>query len=360
MSGKQKQRLIETLVCVLCIAYMYLCGKRTDGLFLYKFTTFIPIVFAIVMTFLMRDVWFRIILYPITIFAGYAMIILRFDNQNLIGWDDFWQDPTGPIAPIFLVVFLLILHRKLVGKPEFITFPPAKEPTTVQYRWDIIFGILLPLICLIADPVVFKTWTLRDVAFLGSFRTVCYLIILIGIIIQSYVLIRHPCSVVLAGILFAGSIFSFALGYFLLPVSIIGLIMVIGIFGFIPFFTSFVLLRNAYRVFRNSFNKEQSIQHISICGIIFIIALFSPILVQVTFNDYLHNQVEIILHGTPDEAKDAGKILKRFQLIDDKDVTRDIAFHTFVETNSTKLKLVSDIYKDITGETLMQSRNQLD
>jgi hypothetical protein len=50
--------------------------------------------------------------------------------------------------------------------------------------------------------------------------------------------------------------FASLLGLFLLPMSVIGLAMLIGILGFTPFVTAFVFSRNMVRAFRSSLERK--------------------------------------------------------------------------------------------------------
>jgi hypothetical protein len=63
----------------------------------------------------------------------------------------------------------------------------------------------------------------------------------------SFYRVTGRASSFLAGILFCGAAFSFLLGVVMLPLSLIGLLLIIGVFGFTPFVTSLIFLRNAVR-----------------------------------------------------------------------------------------------------------------
>jgi hypothetical protein len=56
---------------------------------------------------------------------------------------------------------------------------------------------------------------------------------------------RSRVSALAAGVLFAGGGASLVLGVLMLPFTVIGLFMVVGVFGFTPFFTGFAFLRTA-------------------------------------------------------------------------------------------------------------------
>jgi hypothetical protein len=122
--------------------------------------------------------------------------------------------------------------------------------TTPQLVFDIIFGVALPLLCIGCDLVYgFGLFNPRGLlsGYLWEYNMYCYFEIGIGVIAMTHYLCFHRPSAVLAGILFAGAIFSLLIGILLLPLSIIGLLLVIGIFGFTPLVSAFVYFRNARR-----------------------------------------------------------------------------------------------------------------
>jgi hypothetical protein len=120
----------------------------------------------------------------------------------------------------------------------------------LRVGFDFAFGILLPLLCIIADHIyhfgIFTPDGLLEGIF-WKYNTYCYTEIIIGIVALGYFLFFGRLSIVLAGALLASGVFSFCLGIVMLPFSLIGLLVGIGIFGFTPFASSFVFFRNARR-----------------------------------------------------------------------------------------------------------------
>lgn len=117
--------------------------------------------------------------------------------------------------------------------------------TRKQRIFDGVSGILLPLVCLLADPGVFRGW---------SYRPVVYSFILTEIaILGAWLILQRRLqgsSLFFAGPLVAGGGFALALGVALLPLSLFGLLLLIGLLGFSPFFTAAAFLRNGWRAFR--------------------------------------------------------------------------------------------------------------
>jgi hypothetical protein len=58
------------------------------------------------------------------------------------------------------------------------------------------------------------------------------------------------------GIFFAGGIFSTAIGVAILPMSLYGLLLLIGVLGFTPFVTAFVYFRSGVRAMKDQVNNS--------------------------------------------------------------------------------------------------------
>ena len=140
--------------------------------------------------------------------------------------------------------------------------------TQQQMTFDVIMGIFAPILCLILDPVVFNE-------LLSSSIKLVYIIIGLEIVTLALCLIfgTHikPFAGFMGGILLSGALFAFVIGIFLLPLSFLGLIFIIGILGFTPFLTAFVFLRNGVRVLEQA-NEKMSVTSL-IMGISLVVAI---------------------------------------------------------------------------------------
>lgn len=121
----------------------------------------------------------------------------------------------------------------------------VSDGTKRQRTYDWIAGVALPLVCLLADPGVFRGWAYRPVAY-------CFIGTEI-LTLAAWLLLRtrlQGSALFFAGPLAAGAGFAFALGIALLPLSLFGLLLLIGVLGFTPFFTAFAFLRNGLLAFQ--------------------------------------------------------------------------------------------------------------
>src|SRR6476620_3490576 len=112
-------------------------------------------------------------------------------------------------------------------------------PTRAQDTFDTIFAVVMPIIVLLADPIVFKGgegfWNrglLEDYQLLAY--VVCSLQIGLFLTWRTWRRSLIRWAPAFAGIFFAGALFSSVIGFVLLPFSLIGLIVLIGALGFTP------------------------------------------------------------------------------------------------------------------------------
>jgi hypothetical protein len=123
-----------------------------------------------------------------------------------------------------------------------------RTPVTI----DFLVGVLLPFVCLIIDPFVFRSEASTPIA--PFLRTFAYLSIPIGwLLFTLWLTIRTlPCTLValLIGVFAAGGVIAGSIGLIILPLTLLGLLVVIGVIGFFPFATSFIFFRAMLRAYR--------------------------------------------------------------------------------------------------------------
>ncbi|MGD9564148.1 MAG: hypothetical protein AB7F88_18355 [Pyrinomonadaceae bacterium] len=125
------------------------------------------------------------------------------------------------------------------------------EPTARQRRFDWTFGVILPTICVAADPIVFSSSFGEGDALLGRYKIFAYLLSSVSIMAMAAWLLWGQrlgyLRPYLGGLFLAGSVISLIVGAILLPFSLIGMFLLIGFLGFTPLFSGFVYLRNGVR-----------------------------------------------------------------------------------------------------------------
>jgi len=123
--------------------------------------------------------------------------------------------------------------------------------------FDLGFGVVLPVFCLWIDPIVFKHSGM-GVPMLGFLRPEAYLTtgLCIGTLLWWKFLPRDPWGV-LTGWLALGGTVSMLVGVVILPVSLVGLFLGVGVMGVLPWLCALVFFRNAREAWRDARAKEK-------------------------------------------------------------------------------------------------------
>jgi hypothetical protein len=142
----------------------------------------------------------------------------------------------------------------------------SDSPSLAQKIFDVVMGIIAPILCLYFDPLIFKNIIFSvscgdGNATLGQPLAIfAYTLIGLGMLALAIWLIAGTrlggSAAFFAGIFFAGAESALALGVALLPLSVPALLFIIGILGFIPFLTAFVYLRNGVRAWRSARRQD--------------------------------------------------------------------------------------------------------
>jgi len=217
-----------------------------------------------------------------------------------------------------------------------------------KLAFDVIMGIWLPLFCLIFDPIVF-------IYFLSSYHLFAYFLIGLEIATLTLWLVFGMRLIrwagLIAGILFSGALFALILGIVLLPLSIIGLIFLIGLFGFAPFFTFVIFYHHGKQAFKQAYHAHLNrvwLHTSFVLGISF--AILIPTGVQLGTHQIISHSIKIILEGEPQTITSA---TQRLQLIF---WCRESCFDEIVwayekaEDNLVRQKNLAQVYHDITGK----------
>ncbi len=108
------------------------------------------------------------------------------------------------------------------------------ESTESQKTFDWLFGVILPVSCFVFDPIVFKgdAW---GAAYLGTYKPFAYILSFVSVMAMSAWLIWGEklkwLNAFLAGLFIVGGIVSLGIGIILSPISLLGLIILIGALG---------------------------------------------------------------------------------------------------------------------------------
>ncbi|MBW7906430.1 MAG: hypothetical protein LC135_15615 [Phycisphaerae bacterium] len=135
----------------------------------------------------------------------------------------------------------------------------GERVTAPQIAFDLIFGILLPITCLLMDPIVFTDEGL--VALLPHWRSPAYVFIcVVFVALAAWLLGRERVGAALpivAGVLLAGAVGAAGIGLVVLPIAAIGLALLIGALGFTPWATVFACIRCGVRATRAAHHRSR-------------------------------------------------------------------------------------------------------
>ena len=227
-------------------------------------------------------------------------------------------------------------------------------PTKKSQWLDIIGGLVLPVICVVVDPIVFKTsFITNDLEnifgglLLQRYAVLGYLNIVIGLAAFTILLWRRPASPFLAGVLLAGALFSFVLGAVLLPFSLLGLLFVIGVLGFTPFLSGFVFARACIHIIRMCLTTRRT-PLVAMCvsfGVLFTITV--PVGSQLAVNRVLDAAVYRLLTGN--EQTGDQRLLRLMNWAADLE---PILTAYMAEKDETRKQHLARLYEEITGTNI--------
>ncbi|MDJ0973810.1 MAG: hypothetical protein QNJ98_05075 [Planctomycetota bacterium] len=141
---------------------------------------------------------------------------------------------------------------------------PATTRQTESVRsilTGVTFGLLLPVACLLVDPLVFKAHPTEPVLFHVDplyphlWAAAWAFVLLEGTALVLHMLwrpVRRGDQALFAGVFLVGALGACGIGVRLLPYTIPGIFVGVGVLGLVPFATCVVYLRRAVRALRRS------------------------------------------------------------------------------------------------------------
>jgi len=236
-------------------------------------------------------------------------------------------------------------------QPRFWRRQFALVPTPAQNTFDSIFGVILPVLCFMADPVVLKGTMLTPPMY-GKFQLVVYVIstVEMGAFLVWRTFPKQVCGFasIFAGVFFAGAVFSGVIGLAILPMTLFALLFMIGILGFIPFLTAFVYLRTGARAFRVSLHDPRASRRLAGIALGAALAIALPNFATTQWEAIVSSSVNTLIYGDAAEADAAAHRLKRLRII--PTAYRDrIAEAYGNEFDPVKRERLRRAYEEITG-----------
>lgn len=117
---------------------------------------------------------------------------------------------------------------------------------------DWTFGVGLPLLCVVADPIVFS----GHGSLLGDYKIFAYVLSSVSIFgMAGWLLLGDRLGWLrpfLGGFFVAGAAVSAAVGLYILPYSIMGMFLLIGFLGFTPLISAWIFFRNGMKAIHSA------------------------------------------------------------------------------------------------------------
>ena len=252
-----------------------------------------------------------------------------------------------------------ILSEPMVPNPKFWPRQFGAVETSAQDKFDVVFGLILPGLCFMADPLIFKNG-IAGPPELQNYQLVVYAIstVQMGLFVVWRTFRKRVSWVapLFAGAFFAGALLSFVIGVTILPVTLIGLLFGIGVLGFTPFVTSFVYLRQGIRALRVPLKDSRRTAKLSAATLGAVLAIAVPQVASVKYDRVVSASVHDVILGDAATAEAAATRLHRLHFVPAKYF--QVMESAYVsETDPAKQKILRRTYKDITGEYIKERRS---
>jgi hypothetical protein len=223
-----------------------------------------------------------------------------------------------------------------------------QEPTRKQKVFDWAYGVAIPLVCVAADPIVF-----RQHGLLGNYKPFAYLLSAVSILAMAAWLLwgkrlRWLIAPV-AGLFIAGSGVSMIVGIILFPFSLVGVLILIGFLGFTPLVSSFVYLRNGVRalVTSETFLGSRVVWQWALLG-----AMFALVIPYVA-NSLVSSMVNEIVTGDVYTVRRESARLKYVSgLVDFGPLAARYFQSTEEEKGSPRMKALAEAYQELSGKKI--------
>lgn len=231
------------------------------------------------------------------------------------------------------------------------------EVTVSQKKFDWIFGVILPVICFAFDPAVFRSSGIFGAAYLGNFKPFAYVLSFVSVMAMAAWLIWGEklkwLNAPLAGLFAVGGIVSLGIGIVLFPISLLGLVILIGVLGFTPLFTSIVFLRNA----AHTFHAAKPFLERKVLIRSFALSALLSVVVPYVLNVNIKHALDEIKSGDAQAVRANAQTLRYLApLVDFDSLARQYALENGA-TNREKKAALAEIYLELTGENIERKSN---
>lgn len=236
----------------------------------------------------------------------------------------------------------------------------APTVTRPQIIFDVIFGVIGPVLCFAFDPIVFRGG-IGGAPLLSGYRNLVYLFSGLQIAVLCFWLLTGPGNQVwnklIGGMLLSGGIFCVTLGLSLAPFSLFGLLLYgVGIFGLTPFLTALVYLRNSSRALRVDKSGAEGFVGVLIPVLGIVVTAGLPLLLSIQVHLMADRAVTEIIEGDEQHAAFAAHRLAPLGFFANSELDR-LVYAYSVAPDEKRKQLLKSCYQEITGENIENRAN---
>lgn len=222
-----------------------------------------------------------------------------------------------------------------------------------QDAFDVTFGLILPILCFMADPIVFKSLALIGRPLLEDYQSFAYVVSTVEmgffLVWRTFPARANTLSPVFGGVFLLGACVSGLIGVIMLPLTLSTLLFVIGLVGLIPFLTAFVYLRTGIRALNVEANVSPFAPRITVATLSGLLVIGSLVVACTFAENSISASVDTVIYGNAVEAEAAVNRLKWIRFIPAKHTTR-LALAYGREWNDEKKAILARAYWEITGD----------
>ena len=186
-----------------------------------------------------------------------------------------------------------------------------RAPPERRIAFDVAFGIVLPVVCLVADPGIFRGGGVMPPV-LGGYAAAAYAFILPAMAVLAVWLVARKGALLLAGPLLAGGVVALGIGVVLLPLSLPMSLVLIGLLGLVPFGTAVAFLRNGVRAVRAARANRPPAWAWGTAVVLGVATVLLPVAAQASVDRRTKAVVEAALLGDAKREAEAVAQLKPF------------------------------------------------
>lgn len=240
-------------------------------------------------------------------------------------------------------------------KPSFWQRQFSNVLTPHQVIFDVVFGILMPVLCFLLDPGIIRGNGGAGVINppLAKYSLLVYGLSALAIpTLGFWLLFQRRIKTwggLIAGVLLVAAACSFVIGLIILPLSIMALIIVIGLLGFTPLVTSFVYIRNTVRAFHRA---EVYMTRTRVMGSLLsaaLLVILVPVTAHWTVSQIATSSIQEILRNDPASIDGAVNRIKYLKWCVNLDPVM-LAYER--EGDPIRKERLARAYNQITGEDI--------